>query len=236
MTVAKNKIDALDWTAIANAFDQDGYALLPPLLTPEDRADIIALEIDDAHFRTRINMARHRFGEGRYGYFSNPIPPLVAEMREALYTHLVPIANDVGTKLGKDERYPATLGEYHAQCAAAGQSKPTPLLLQYEAGGYNRMHQDIYGDMAFPIQATMLLSDPASDFTGGEFLLAEGAPRQQIRAEAIALKAGETILFPCAERPIPGARGMLRARMRHGVSRIRSGKRYTLGIIFHNAA
>ncbi len=236
MTSATIKVNTLDWSAIAEAFDQDCYALLPPLLTPAERACIIALEKEDAHFRTRINMARHRFGEGRYGYFSNPIPPLVAEMREALHTYLVPIANDAATKLGKDERYPATLDEYHAQCAAAGQRKPTPLLLQYEAGGYNRLHQDIYGDMAFPIQAAMLLSDPASDFTGGEFLLAEGAPRQQIRAEAIALKAGETILFPCAERPIPGARGILRARMRHGVSRIRSGERYTLGIIFHNAA
>lgn len=236
MTTIANKITTLDWGAIAEAFDQDGYALLPPLLTATERAGIIALEADDAHFRTCINMARHRFGEGRYGYFSNPIPPLVAEMREALYTHLAPIANDAATKLGKDERYPATLSEYHAVCAAAGQTKPTPLLLQYEAGGYNRLHQDIYGDMAFPIQAAMLLSDPASDFTGGEFLLAEGAPRQQIRAEAIALKAGETILFPCAERLIPGARGMLRARIRHGVSRIRVGERYTLGIIFHNAA
>ena len=236
MTAIANKITTLDWGAIAEAFDQDGYALLPPLLTAAERAGIIALEADDAHFRTRINMALHRFGKGRYGYFSNPIPPLVAEMREALYTQLAPIANDAATKLGKDERYPATLSEYQAVCAAAGQTKPTPLLLQYEAGGFNLLHQDIYGDMAFPIQAAMLLSDPASDFTGGEFLLAEGAPRQQICAEAIALKAGETILFPCAERPIPGARGMLRARMRHGVSRIRSGERYTLGIIFHNAA
>lgn len=225
MTAIANKITTLDWGAIAEAFDQDGYALLPPLLTAAERAGIIALEADDAHFRTRINMARHRFSKGRYGYFSNPIPPLVAEMREALYTQLAPIANDAATKLGKDERYPATLSEYQAVCAAAGQTKPTPLLLQYEAGGYNRLHQDIYGDMAFPIQAAMLLSDPASDFTGGEFLLAEGAPRQQICAEAIALKAGETILFPCAERAIPGARGMLRARMRHGVSRIRSGER-----------
>lgn len=181
-------------------------------------------------------MGRHRFAKGRYGYFSDPIPPLIAAMREALYPHLAPIANDAAVKLNKDERHPATLAEYHAQCAAAGQSKPTSLLLQYETGGYNRLHQDIYGDMAFPIQAAMLLSDPLKDFTGGAFLLAEGAPRQQIRAEAIALGAGETILFPCAERPIPGARGMLRARMRHGVSRIRSGERYTLGIIFHNAA
>lgn len=235
MTTLSQKIDGLDWGAIAASFGADGYALLPPLLSPSKRRDLIALEGDDACFRTRINMARHRFGEGRYGYFSDPIPSPVAEMREALYGHLAPIANLTAQKLGNDERFPATLAEYHATCAAAGQTKPTPLLLQYEAGGYNRLHQDIYGDMAFPIQATMLLSDPAKDFTGGEFLLAEGAPRQQIRAEAIALQAGETILFPCAERPIPGARGTLRARMRHGVSRIRSGERYTLGVIFHNA-
>lgn len=236
MKALTNKIDVLDWRAIATAFEQDGYALLPPLLTPAERAGLIALETDNDRFRTRINMARHRFGEGRYGYFSDPIPAPVAEMREALYPHLAPMANTACQKLSNDTRYPATLAEYHAECAATGQIKPTPLLLQYEAGGYNRLHQDIYGEMAFPIQAAMLLSDPDADFTGGEFLLAEGAPRQQIRAEAIALKAGETILFPCAERPIPGARGMLRARMRHGVSRIRSGERYTLGVIFHNAA
>lgn len=235
MTMLADKIAALNWGQIAAEFAANGYALLPPLLSLSERQALIALEADDNRFRTRINMGRHRFGEGRYGYFSDPIPDLVAEMRRSLYDHLAPIANGMAERLGNDERFPATLVDYHAACAGAGQTKPTPLLLQYETGGYNRLHQDIYGDMAFPIQVAMLLSDPAKDFTGGEFLLAEGAPRQQIRAEAIVLQAGETILFPCAERPIQGARGILRAKMRHGVSRIRAGERYTLGVIFHNA-
>lgn len=236
MSHVQRAIAALDWPSVAAAFDADGYALLPPLLSPAARASLIALEADDVHFRTRINMARHRFGEGRYGYFADPIPADVSALRQALYTHLAPIANDMAVKLGRDVRYPDELAEFHKQCAAAGQSKPTPLLLRYASGGYNRLHQDLYGAIAFPIQATMLLNDPETDFTGGEFLLAETAPRQQTRAEAIVLKAGETILLPSVERPIQGARSLLRARMRHGVSRIRSGERYTLGVIFHNAA
>ena len=234
MTGIAARIDALDWADVASRFDRDGYAVLPPILDADERADLIALEPDDSQFRTRIEMARHRFGEGRYGYFAEP-PPAVADMRKALYPHLADIANEMMATLGRDERYPADLDAFHARCAEAGQTKPTPLLLRYEAGGHNRLHQDLYGPLAFPIQATTLLSDPALDFTGGAFLLAETAPRQQTKAEAVTLAAGETILFPTAERPIPGARSTLRARMRHGVSRIRSGERYTLGVIFHNA-
>lgn len=235
MTGLVEKIDGLDWAEIARRFDADGYALIPGLLTPEERRALIALETDDARFRTRIDMARHRFGVGRYGYFAAPLPDVVETMRSALYPRLAEIANGMMAALGKPERYPATLADFLARCAAAGQTKPTPLLLRYETGGHNRLHQDLYGPLAFPIQATTLLSDPDRDFTGGEFLLAETAPRQQTRAEAVALRAGETILLPTAERPIPGARGMLKARMRHGVSRIRSGERHTLGVIFHNA-
>lgn len=235
MTV-QDKITALDWAAIEARFGEDGYALLPPLLGDADRRALVAAETDDSLFRRRIDMARHRFGAGRYGYFADPIPAPVAALRQALYPHLARIANGMMQALGREERYPHALDAFHARCAAAGQVKPTPLLLRYGANGYNRLHQDLYGPLAFPIQATTLLSDPDNDFTGGEFLVAEGAPRQQIRAEAITLRAGETILFPTAERPVPGARGMLRAKMRHGVSRIRSGERYALGVIFHNAA
>lgn len=227
-------VDALDWQAVAGRFAEDGYAVLPPLLSAEERRAIVALEPDDAAFRTRIDMARHRFGVGRYGYFAEP-PPVVAALRTALYSRLAPIANDMMQTLGHETRYPPDLPTFLERCAEAGQSKPTPLLLRYEAGGYNRLHQDLYGPLAFPIQAAMLLSAPGRDFSGGEFLLAETIPRQQTRAEAVVLAEGESILFPTAERPTPGARGMLRARMRHGVSRIRSGERYTLGVIFHNA-
>ncbi len=229
-------LESLDWTAIGLAFDRDGFAVLPPLLAPEDRQALIAMDRDDSRFRTRIDMARYRFGVGRYGYFADPLPPAVQRLRTGLYEPLAPIANRMMAKLDRAPRYPATLAEFQALCHAAGQARPTPLLLRYEAGGHNRLHQDLYGDLAFPIQVTMLLSDPKADFTGGAFLLAETAPRQQTRAEAIDLAAGETILFPTAERPILGARGLLRARMRHGVSRILAGERFALGIIFHDAA
>ena len=235
MTELARRIDGLDWPAIDRALATDGYARLPPLLSQAERQALTALDSDDARFRTRIDMARHRFGIGRYGYFADPLPADVAALRTGLYPKLAPMANAMMAALKQEHCYPEALPEFLEDCATAGQTKPTPLLLHYVAGGHNRLHQDLYGPLAFPIQAVMLLSDPAEDFTGGEFLLAEGVPRQQIRAEAIALAAGETILFPTAERPVPGARGVLRARMRHGVSRVRSGERYTLGVIFHNA-
>lgn len=236
MSVVADAIDALDWPGIRRAFDADGYAVLAPLLDPAARRDLIALERNDARFRARIDMARHRFGVGRYGYFAEPLPPAVAALRQALYPYLAPIANDMMAALRRDIRYPDDLATFLTRCANAGQTKPTPLLLRYTAGGHNRLHQDLYGPLAFPIQAAMLLSAPSRDFAGGEFLLAETAPRQQTRGEAVVLAEGETILFPTAERPVPGARGLLRARMRHGVSRIRAGERFTLGVIFHNAA
>lgn len=229
------RIDALDWKAVQAAFERDGHAVLPPLLDATDRARLIEIEADESAFRRRIVMERYRYGAGRYGYFADPPPP-VAALREGLYPHLAVIANAMSEALGRPERYPADLAAFRQRCAEAGQTKPTPLLLRYEAGGHNRLHQDIYGPLAFPIQAVMLLSDPGRDFTGGEFLLAETAPRQQTRAEVVPIGLGETVIFPTAERPVPGARAMLRARMRHGVSRVRSGVRYTLGVIFHDAA
>ena len=235
MSGVAERIDALDWTAVAAAFDRDGYAVLPPLLEAETRRGLIDMEADDGAFRRRIVMERLSYGVGRYGYFADPPPP-VAEMRRALYPHLAPMANAIMEALGQETRYPDSLDAFLARCAEAGQTKPTPLLLRYEAGGHNRLHQDLYGPLAFPIQAVTLLSDPERDFTGGEFLLAENPPRQQTRAEAINPALGETILFPTAVRPVQGARRILTARMRHGVSRIRSGERYTLGVIFHNAA
>jgi len=236
MTGVAARIDAVDWAAAARAFDRDGYAVLPPLLTAAERKALVALDGEDSAFRKRIEMARHRFGEGRYGYFAEPLPAPVQALREGLYPRLAPMANALAETLKAEARYPATLAEYRKVCADAGQAQPTPLLLRYGADGHNRLHQDLYGALAFPIQATMLLSKPGEDFEGGAFLVAETAPRQQTKAEAVDLKEGETILFPTAERPISGARGPIRARMRHGVSRIRSGERFALGVIFHDAA
>lgn len=236
MTNLAQSVSGLDWADIGERFASDGFAILPPLLDANERSKLAALYRQDDVFRTRIDMARHRFGIGAYGYFAAPLPAVVQEMREAFYPPLATIANRMTAELGRDVAYPASLDAFLVRCREAGQTKPTPLLLRYEAGGHNRLHQDLYGDCAFPIQATMLLSEPGKDFEGGAFLLAETAPRQQTRAEAVALKAGETIIFPTAERPIPGARGMLRARMRHGVSRILAGERYALGVIFHDAA
>ncbi len=180
-------------------------------------------------------MARHRFGEGEYRYFGRPLPPLVETLRRTLYARLAPIANRMMEALSRPERYPPSLRAFLARCREAGQTRPTPLLLRYEAGGTNRLHQDLYGALAFPLQVTVLLSRPGRDFEGGEFLLLESRPRQQSLGEAIALAQGELVLFPVRERPVPGARATLRAAVRHGVSRVRSGERFALGVIFHDA-
>jgi hypothetical protein len=180
-------------------------------------------------------MARHRFGEGEYRYFARPLPPLVEALRRGLYARLAPLANRLVADLGRPERYPAGLRAFLARCRAAGQTRPTPLLLHYVAGGCNRLHQDLYGELAFPLQGTVLLSRPGADFTGGEFLLLESRPRQQSLGEAIALAQGELVVFPVYERPVRGTRGVLRAGVRHGVSRIHAGERFALGVIFHDA-
>ncbi len=223
----------LDFAALATNLDRDGFAVTPALLTPDECAALAALYDEDAHFRSRVVMARHGFGRGEYRYFANPLPPRVAGLRAALYAGLAPLANDWAARMGRAAEYPATLAGYTARCHAAGQTRPTPLLLRYGPGDHNCLHQDLYGDLHFPLQATVLLS---RDFTGGEFVLTEQRPRMQSRVEVVPLAQGQAVIFAVNERPVRGARGDYRVRMRHGVSRVRTGLRHTLGIIFHDAA
>ncbi len=230
------RVDALDWPAIEAAIAAEGHARTPPLLGAGECRELIALYPEDRRFRRRIEMARYRFGEGDYGYFAEPLPAVVAELRAALYTHLAPIANRMMAEIGRPAHYPASLAGYRRLCHAAGQTRPTPLLLRYGAGGYNCLHRDLYGELLFPLQVTAMLSRRGVDYQGGEFLLVENRPRQQARGEAIAAELGELLIFPVNERPVAGKRGTLRAAMRHGVSRIRTGERYALGVIFHDAA
>lgn len=234
-TDVETRVQRLEWGAIARDLGERGWATTPPLLTAEECAGLVALYGDDARFRSRVDMARFRFGEGQYKYFAAPLPPLVAGLREQTYPPLARIAGEWQAALGRATRYPPTLGGFLAQCARRGQRKPTPLLLRYEAGGYNCLHQDIYGEIAFPLQMTCLLSRPGEDFTGGEFLLVEQRPRAQSRAEVVPLVQGQIVIFTTRERPARGARGAYRVASRHGVSRVTSGLRYTLGVIFHDA-
>jgi hypothetical protein len=231
----EKRLERLDWKAIEQALWDMGYAKTPPLLTPHECADLIGLYTDQTRFRRRIEMARHRFGVGEYQYFAEPLPPLVQGLRMATYPPLAAIANRWMEAIGQPQRFPADLPNFLARCQQHGQTKPTPLLLRYEAGGYNCLHQDLYGDIAFPLQLTCFLSRRDIDYTGGEFLLVEQRPRAQSRGEAIATEQGEIIIFATRDRPVAGSRGYYRLHMRHGVSRIRSGQRYALGIIFHNA-
>ncbi len=226
---------ALDWNSVSSSLDERGYATIPALLTPPRCAELAAMYDDRERFRSRVVMERVRFGVGEYKYFAAPLPPLVGALRAALYPHLAAIANRWAGAMGRSEAYPADLQSFLEICRRAGQTKPTPLLLRYEAGGYNCLHQDLYGEVAFPIQLTCLLSHGGTDFVGGEFLLVENRPRMQSRGEAITLEQGEAIIFATSERPIAGIRGHYRVTMRHGVSRVRHGRRLTLGIIFHDA-
>jgi hypothetical protein len=227
---------AIDWVRAASELDESGYTVIEQLVTREDCAMLAALYHDDAHFRSRIVMQRYRFGRGEYQYFAYPLPPLVAELRTALYAPLAVIANRWNATLGSDAHFPETHAEFVARCHAAGQTRPTPLLLRYGEGDYNCLHQDLYGEHVFPLQLTILLSDPARDFSGGEFVLTEQRPRVQSRAEVVPLAQGAAVVFAVNHRPVAGARGAYRATMRHGVSRIRSGRRMTAGIVFHDAA
>ena len=224
------------WPDLIAALDERGYAVLPQLLDAAECGALATLYARDAAFRSRVVMARHNFGRGEYKYLRYPLPDPVAALREALYPRLVPLANRWHERLHLDQRFPAKLPEYLARCHAAGQARPTPLLLKYEAGDYNCLHQDLYGDFVFPVQATVLLSRPGRDFEGGEFLLVEQRPRMQSRGEVVALGEGDAVLFAVNHRPAAGARGFYRVTMRHGVSRLHSGRRFTLGIIFHDAA
>lgn len=228
------RVAELDWDSIARDLDERGYAQTPPLLSPRDCDALVAL-YDQGSFRSRVVMARHRFGEGEYQYFDYPLPPLIASMRTAFYPPLAQVANRWAEALGSVERFPAEHADFLSHCRAHGQCKPTPLILRYEAGGYNCLHQDLYGKVAFPLQVVFLLSRPGDDFTGGEFLLLEQRPRAQSRGEAIAFGQGEAVLFTTRERPVAGTRGFYRVNMRHGLSRVRTGQRFSMGIIFHDA-
>ena len=234
MTI-RERLRCLDWHAIEDSLWERGYARTPALLSGAECRTLIDLYGDDRRFRKHVDMARLRFGIGDYKYFRDPLPPLVRDLRLHGYRHLAPIANGWLEALGDSRRFPATLPELRRQCAARGQTEPTPLVLRYEKDGYNRLHQDLYGDLAFPLQMTCFLSQPGADFAGGEFLLLESEPRAQSRGEVVAGERGEIVIFPTRERPIRGKLRVRRARMRHGLARLQSGSRYALGIIFHDA-
>ena len=224
------------WDAIGTALDAQGWAVLPALITPDDARDTAALFDDDALFRSRIVMARHGFGRGHYGYFGQPQPPLVAQLRRDLYPPLAVIANGWQARMGSETRFPDAHADFLARCHDAGQSRPTPLLLSYGPGDYNCLHQDLYGAHVFPLQVAILLSQPGRDFSGGDFVLTEQRPRMQSRVDVVPLAQGDAVVFAVNQRPVRGTRGDYRVTMRHGVATVRTGQRHTLGIIFHDAA
>jgi uncharacterized protein len=235
LDLARLDLAGLDWDAIAEELDSNGCAVVGPLLPPATCRTLAELYASEAPFRSQVIMARHGFGRGEYKYFSAPLPAAVAALRSQLYRPLAAIANRWYEQMRLATRFPSEHAAFLERCHAAGQSKPTPLLLRYGPGDYNCLHQDVYGELVFPLQVAVLLSEPDSDFTGGEFVLTEQRPRMQSRAEVAPLRQGEAVIFPVRERPVQGARGVYRVNMRHGVSRLRSGRRYTLGIIFHDA-
>src|SRR5215470_17885854 len=225
----EERLAELDWDAIGRSLDEWGWCTTPPLLTPEECGALIALYGDDRRFRSRIDMARYRFGVGEYKYFSEPLPPVVAALREHAYPRLVPIANRWAAALDSGgRRYPGTLARFLAVCAEHGQRRPTPLLLRYAEGGYNCLHQDLYGEVAFPFQMTCVLSRRGADYTGGESVFVEQRPRAQSRGDAAVLEQGEALIFATRHRPVRGARGAYRVTLRHSVSRVRSGRRFSL--------
>lgn len=234
MTSLASRIDSLDWPTLLQRLDDGGFATTGPLLSAKECAALTTLYDDPAPFRNRVVMARHGFGQGEYRYFRYPLPAAVQTLREKIYPQLAPLANRWQAMMGMAEKFPAAHQDYIAQCHAAGQSRPTPLLLRYGPGDYNRLHQDLYGDMVFPLQLTVLLSDPA-EFEGGDFVLVENKPRSQSRAEVVRLRQGEAVIFAVNQRPVKGTRGTYRVAMRHGVSTLQSGSRHTLGVIFHDA-
>jgi len=229
------QLQTIDWEDVSNDLDAQGSAIIPSLLTLEQCDEIIALYAQSSLFRSRITMERYNFGKGEYQYFSYPLPDIVATLRTQIYPHLAPIANRWNQLMKIDASYPALHAEFIAQCHAADQYRPTPLLLRYEEGDYNCLHQDLYGEQVFPLQLAILLSQPERDFSGGEFVLTEQRPRMQSRADVVSLKQGDALVFAVHQRPVQGSRGIYRVNMRHGVSRVRSGHRYTLGVIFHDA-
>lgn len=224
-----------DWQQIGQELDDRGSALLPGILTADECLALAGLYSEDSLFRSRVVMARHGFGKGEYQYFGYPLPGLIQGLRSALYRELAPVANRWNAAMGIEVRYPETHDAFIRRCHDAGQTRPTPLLLQYGEGDFNCLHQDLYGDHLFPIQVAILLSEPQRDFTGGEFVLTEQRPRMQSRAEVVPLRQGDAVAFAVRHRPVQGTRGTYRVNLRHGVSRLRSGRRHTLGIIFHDA-
>jgi hypothetical protein len=230
-----SRVAALDWNCTATQLDSFGCATTGPLLSPDECTALSSRYDEDLLYRSRVIMARHGFGRGEYKYFVYPLPETIAALRTALYPQLAEVANRWNEQMGLEQRYPADHADYLKRCHAAGQTRPTPLLLQYGPGDYNCLHQDVYGELVFPLQVALLLSRPGEDFTGGEFVLTEQRPRMQSRAEVVPLRQGEGVIFPVHHRPVQGTRGVYRVNMRHGVSRLRSGKRHTLGIIFHDA-
>lgn len=229
-------IESMNWQAAGAALDEQGWAVLPGLLGAEACRAAAAGWDDEARFRSRVAMARHGFGRGEYRYFTYPLPEPVAVLRAALYPPLADVANRWQAALGREERFPDRHDLYLARCRAAGQRRPTPLLLRYGPGDHNCLHQDLYGAESFPLQVAILLSRPGDDFSGGEFLLAEQRPRRQTRATVVSLEQGDAVAFAVSERPAQGSRGWYRTRMKHGVSTVRSGERFTLGLIFHDAS
>lgn len=228
-------IDDQNWTRISVDLDAQGWAVMPGLFDTERCAEVTALYDDEALFRKQVVMERHGYGRGQYRYFAYPLPPLIAGLRAALYARLAPVANRWQERLGQERRFPEDHAAYLAQCHAAGQLRPTPLILRYGAGDYNCLHQDLYGEQSFPLQAAVLLAQPGGDFTGGEFILTEQRPRMQSRAEVVPLGLGDGVIFAVAHRPRSGTRGNHRVTMRHGVATVRSGRRHMLGLILHDA-
>jgi hypothetical protein len=233
---AAQRVAALDWQDLSAQLDARGSAVAGQLLTPHECRALAALYPVDRLFRSRVVMARHGFGSGEYRYFAYPLPADIAALREVFYARLAPVANAWNVRLGLEQRFPASHAEYLARCHAASQTRPTPLLLKYGEGDYNCLHQDMYGEHVFPLQVAVLLSEPGEDFQGGEFVITEQRPRRQTRVEVLNLRQGDAALFAVSHRPVQGTRGTYRVNLRHGVSRLRSGERHTLGIIFHDAA
>jgi uncharacterized protein len=229
------RVAGLEWDRIAQSLETLGYATTGPILDADECAGLVDTYAADRGFRSRVIMARHGFGRGEYKYFDYPLPQLVSELRTAFYPPLAEFANRWNERMGMRKQFPQSHAEYLDLCHQSGQTKATPLLLQYGAGDYNCLHQDLYGELVFPIQTTVLLAQPKADFTGGEFVLTEQRPRMQSRAEVVSLTRGEAVIFPVHHRPVQGSRGTYRVNMRHGVSRVQSGRRHTLGIIFHDA-
>ncbi|HEV8260930.1 MAG TPA: 2OG-Fe(II) oxygenase [Burkholderiales bacterium] len=230
-----DRIEAFGWEGVSGSLDAHGSAMLERLLSPEECRALAGLYSDEDRFRSRVVMAQHGFGRGEYKYFSYPLPRMIADLRSAFYPRLAPIANRWNAAMRIDVRYPRTHADFLARCHDAGQVRPTPLLLQYGADDYNCLHQDLYGEHVFPLQVAILLSEPGTDFTGGEFVLTEQRPRMQSRPEAVPLRQGDAVIFAVHHRPLQGTRGVYRVNLRHGVSRVRSGHRHTLGVIFHDA-